>query len=249
MIDAICAPAGLRCGLYTKPHLVHLTERTRIDGAEMPARADARIYRAAARDLRTAPDLALTFFEFTVALMFLYFAEAAVDLAVIETGLGGRLDSTNVVHPAGQRDHADRLRSHGSPRLHHRGDRRREGRHHQARRAGRDRRARPRGAPWCSAIDCGPAAQSGPHDRARLLVRLARPRPSLRLSRGWGSALDERRARRWPDRFSMRTPRSRWRRSRRCGRRAGDRTRRRYGADSARWYGRAASTWYRARRW
>ena len=51
------------------------------------------------RDIFERADLALTFFEFTVALMFLYFAEAGVDVAVIETGLGGRLDSTNVVHP------------------------------------------------------------------------------------------------------------------------------------------------------
>jgi dihydrofolate synthase/folylpolyglutamate synthase len=51
------------------------------------------------RDIYERAGLALTFFEFTVALMFLYFAEAGVDLGVIETGLGGRLDSTNVLHP------------------------------------------------------------------------------------------------------------------------------------------------------
>src|SRR5882762_6463543 len=98
MRDAILRAAGYRCGLYTKPHLVHLTERTRIDGAEMPA-ALMLEYITRLRDIYERADLALTFFEFTVALMFLYFAEAGVDVAVIETGLGGRLDSTNVVRP------------------------------------------------------------------------------------------------------------------------------------------------------
>jgi dihydrofolate synthase/folylpolyglutamate synthase len=98
MIDACLRAAGYRIGLYTKPHLVNLTERTRIDGAEMPASA-MLAYIERLRAIYDRAGLALTFFEFTVALMFLYFAEAGVDLAVIETGLGGRLDSTNVVRP------------------------------------------------------------------------------------------------------------------------------------------------------
>jgi dihydrofolate synthase/folylpolyglutamate synthase len=98
MLDACLRAAGYRCGLYTKPHLVNLTERTRIDGAEMPS-ALMLEYIVRLRDVFERAGLALTFFEFTVALMFLYFAEAGVDLAVIETGLGGRLDSTNVVQP------------------------------------------------------------------------------------------------------------------------------------------------------
>src|SRR5271167_1659309 len=98
MIDAMLRAAGYRCGLYTKPHLVHLTERTRINGAEMPP-ALMLEYITRLRDIFERAGLGLTFFEFTVALMFLYFAEAGVDLAVIETGLGGRLDSTNVVRP------------------------------------------------------------------------------------------------------------------------------------------------------
>jgi dihydrofolate synthase/folylpolyglutamate synthase len=98
MIDACLRVAGYRCGLYTKPHLVRLSERTRINGAEID---DALMlsYIARLRDIFETAGLGLTFFEFTVALMFLYFAEAAIDFAVIETGLGGRLDSTNVVHP------------------------------------------------------------------------------------------------------------------------------------------------------
>ena len=114
MIDAIVRAAGVRCGLYTKPHLVHLTERTRIEGVEMPGRLMLE-YIERLRKIYERASLALTFFEFTVALMFLYFAEAAVDLAVIETGLGGRLDSTNVVTPIVSVitpigfDHMDRL--------------------------------------------------------------------------------------------------------------------------------------------
>src|SRR6185437_16772273 len=90
--------AGYRVGLYTKPHLVNLTERTRINGGEMPVELMRR-YIVELRDIFDRAGLALTFFEFTVALMFLYFAEAGLDYAVIETGLGGRLDSTNVVTP------------------------------------------------------------------------------------------------------------------------------------------------------
>jgi dihydrofolate synthase/folylpolyglutamate synthase len=98
MLDAVFRAAGFRCGLYTKPHLVNLTERTRIDGAEMGAPMMLE-YIERLRYIYERAGLALTFFEFTVALMFLYFAEAGVDIAVIETGLGGRLDSTNVVQP------------------------------------------------------------------------------------------------------------------------------------------------------
>src|SRR3984885_11947582 len=98
MIDACLRAAGYRCGLYTKPHLVHLTERTRINGGEMPG-AQMLDYIDRLRAIYERADLALTFFEFTVALMFLYFAEAGVDISVIETGLGGRLDLTNVGTP------------------------------------------------------------------------------------------------------------------------------------------------------
>lgn len=114
MLDSVLGAAGLRCGLYTKPHLVYLTERTRIGGAEMPARLMLE-YIERLRAIYERVGLALTFFEFTVALMFLYFAEAKVEIAVIETGLGGRLDSTNVVTPMVSvitpigLDHMDRL--------------------------------------------------------------------------------------------------------------------------------------------
>jgi len=98
MLDSVLRAAGMRVGLYTKPHLVNLSERTRIDGAEMPARRMLD-YIDSLRAIYDRAGLALTFFEFTVAMMFLYFAEEHVDIAVVETGLGGRLDSTNVVTP------------------------------------------------------------------------------------------------------------------------------------------------------
>src|SRR5262249_23640572 len=98
MLDSCLRAAGYRVGLYTKPHLVNLSERTRIDGSQIaPSRMLDYIERL--RAIYEDAGLGLTFFEFTVALMFLYFADEKVDLAVIETGLGGRLDSTNVVHP------------------------------------------------------------------------------------------------------------------------------------------------------
>jgi dihydrofolate synthase/folylpolyglutamate synthase len=98
MLDGVLRAAGYKTGLYTKPHLVHLSERTRIGGGQMPAR-QMLDYIERLRAIYDRAALALTFFEFTVALMFLYFAESRVDVAVIETGLGGRLDSTNVVLP------------------------------------------------------------------------------------------------------------------------------------------------------
>jgi len=98
MLDSVLRAAGMRCGLYTKPHLVNLAERTRIDGAEMPP-ARMLDYIERLRAIYDRAGLALTFFEFTVAIMFLYFADEDVDLAIVETGLGGRLDSTNVVTP------------------------------------------------------------------------------------------------------------------------------------------------------
>jgi dihydrofolate synthase/folylpolyglutamate synthase len=98
MLESCLRVAGYRCGLYTKPHLVSLSERFRIGGGQMPAQTLTE-YIERLRKLYEARDVKLTFFEFTVAMMFLYFAEQKVDLAIVETGLGGRLDSTNVVRP------------------------------------------------------------------------------------------------------------------------------------------------------
>ena len=88
--------SGLRVGLYTSPHLHCFTERIRIDG--VPVGCD-EIALLAETVRQTAGDLPVTFFEATTALALLAFKERQVDIAVIETGLGGRLDATNIVEP------------------------------------------------------------------------------------------------------------------------------------------------------
>ena len=117
-VSALCESAlraahpGRTIGLYTSPHLVSFRERIRIGGR--PVDADL----LAACEARLRPDIertGATFFEATTALAFLCFAEAGVDLAIVEVGLGGRLDSTNVIDPLAvaitnvARDHTEYL--------------------------------------------------------------------------------------------------------------------------------------------
>ena len=144
---------GSRAARYTSPHLTDITERfvigdTPVSAAALEAAA-SRVLDCADRlqrrgELRVPP----TFFEATTATAFELFREAGVEVAVIEVGLGGRFDATNVIAPARRRHHDDRLRSSAASRRHARGDRLREGRHHQAgddrgrRAAARRRRAR-----------------------------------------------------------------------------------------------------------
>lgn len=103
MVAAIARAAGHRVGLHTSPHLLTLRERMRVDGEPVSeawvAGAVARLGDALAEVGPNREVGAASFFEATVALSFLYFAEAEVDLAVVEVGLGGRLDATNVVVP------------------------------------------------------------------------------------------------------------------------------------------------------
>ncbi|HLF14725.1 MAG TPA: Mur ligase family protein, partial [Bacteroidota bacterium] len=96
MIAAALTAAGFRTGLYTSPHLIDFTERIRIDGKKIPLRRVSAYTRRLRRTIRAAK---ATFFEATTAIAFQYFADEGVDVAVIETGLGGRWDSTNVVTP------------------------------------------------------------------------------------------------------------------------------------------------------
>lgn len=103
-LASILQAAGLRTGLYTSPHLTRANERIRINGEEIADDAFAAAYfrvHEAARKLIEAGKLAQTpsFFEHLTAMAFLYFAEAEIDFAVLEVGLGGRLDATNVVTP------------------------------------------------------------------------------------------------------------------------------------------------------
>lgn len=94
MLAAILQSAGYKTGLYTSPHLKRFTERIKINGVEM--KEDAVVHFVSNNKLhleRIKP----SFFETTVAMAFDYFAKENVDIAVIEVGLGGRLDSTNVI--------------------------------------------------------------------------------------------------------------------------------------------------------
>lgn len=96
MIAAILQTAGYKTGLYTSPHLKSFTERIRINGKEVPEQFIIDWVNSMIPALeRIRP----SFFETTVAMAFDYFAKEAVDVAVIEVGLGGRLDSTNVITP------------------------------------------------------------------------------------------------------------------------------------------------------
>lgn len=97
-IDSILRAAGKRCGLYTSPHLVSYRERIRIDGAMISEKAVASGL-TAIRDLTKDWDRTPTFFEITTALALAYFQHKGVEYVVLETGMGGRLDATNIVTP------------------------------------------------------------------------------------------------------------------------------------------------------
>ena len=95
-VAAVLQAAGYRVGLYTSPHLVDFRERIRVDGVPMP---EAYVVDFVARERSFFEPLRPSFFEVTTAMAFKYFADAAVDIAVVEVGLGGRLDCTNIVQP------------------------------------------------------------------------------------------------------------------------------------------------------
>lgn len=105
MLDSMLGAAGYRCGLYTSPHLVRETERVRVCGSEitpqMFAESARAVYEAAEKAAAARPPGAslLTAFEFLTLLAFDALARAKVEIAVIEVGLGGRLDATNIVDP------------------------------------------------------------------------------------------------------------------------------------------------------
>ncbi|MFV1979773.1 MAG: folylpolyglutamate synthase/dihydrofolate synthase family protein [Rhodothermia bacterium] len=96
MIAAMVSAGGNRVGLHTSPHLFSFAERMRVDG--MPAPEDW-IARTTAMLARSICDNGASFFEASTAMALLYFAEHRVDLGVVEVGMGGRLDATNVVTP------------------------------------------------------------------------------------------------------------------------------------------------------
>jgi dihydrofolate synthase/folylpolyglutamate synthase len=110
--EAIFRAHGLRTGLYTSPHLVHMLERIRLDGDPV---SEAEFVGTMNRMRRAMDQLRPTYFEIMTAAAFLIFAERRVGMAVVEVGLGGRLDATNLIRPSAcaitriDYDHTDRL--------------------------------------------------------------------------------------------------------------------------------------------
>ena len=96
MLASILSQAGYRTGLYTSPHLVDFRERISVDNEFIPKQ---KVVNFVDKHQAKMQELDLSFFEMTTALAFDYFAQSDVEVAVIETGLGGRLDATNVIMP------------------------------------------------------------------------------------------------------------------------------------------------------
>jgi dihydrofolate synthase/folylpolyglutamate synthase len=98
MVESVLRTAGYRTGLYTSPHLHTFRERIRLNGALMSKDDLIEVLERCRPAVEATPGI--TAFEVMTAMAFVYFAECAVEWAVLEVGLGGRLDATNVVHPA-----------------------------------------------------------------------------------------------------------------------------------------------------
>jgi dihydrofolate synthase/folylpolyglutamate synthase len=94
--EALLRASGFKIGRYTSPHLIDFRERITVDSAPIP---EAAVLEFLEKWIPTAEEMGATFFELTTALAFEWFVRQRVDLAVVETGLGGRLDSTNVLTP------------------------------------------------------------------------------------------------------------------------------------------------------
>ncbi len=96
MLASILQEAGYKVGLYTSPHLLDFRERIKINGKEIP---ENEVVKFIAENKAYLEAQKLSFFEMTVGLAFSYFSKEKVDIAIIEVGLGGRLDSTNIINP------------------------------------------------------------------------------------------------------------------------------------------------------
>lgn len=96
LMASVLQAHGFKVGLYTSPHLKNFTERFKINGQEIP---ESWIIDFVNENKERIQNTAASFFEWTVVMAFQYFKEEQVDFAVIETGLGGRLDSTNIIQP------------------------------------------------------------------------------------------------------------------------------------------------------
>ena len=96
MVASILETAGYKVGLYTSPHLIKFNERISVNGVHIP---DEFIANFIEKNKKHIQRISSTFFETTTVMAFEYFVKQKVDIAIIEVGLGGRLDSTNVVDP------------------------------------------------------------------------------------------------------------------------------------------------------
>ena len=95
-LASVFQEAGYKTGLYTSPHLRDFRERIRINGVMIP---ENEVVDFIEKHKSKLEELELSFFEMTVAMAFDYFRKEKVDIAIIEVGMGGRLDSTNVINP------------------------------------------------------------------------------------------------------------------------------------------------------
>lgn len=94
--SSILIESGLKVGLYTSPHIKDFNERIRVNGIAI---TDDELIEYAEKLLPIAEEMDATFFEITTVMAFMYFADRGVDVAVIETGMGGQFDSTNIINP------------------------------------------------------------------------------------------------------------------------------------------------------
>ena len=99
MIESMLRTAGVTTGLFTSPHLVSFTERIRVNGKEISEGEVASLADTVRKAAANIPECSPTFFEVTAAIAFLYFRKMKVAWAVVEVGMGGRLDATNILMP------------------------------------------------------------------------------------------------------------------------------------------------------
>lgn len=101
MLASILKEAGYRVGLYTSPHIIRFNERIRVDGRSITDKELVKTTALVKRSFDSLPEgiKDVTFFEFTTAVAFQYFKDKKVDIAVVETGMGGRFDATNALQP------------------------------------------------------------------------------------------------------------------------------------------------------
>lgn len=96
MLSSVLQEAGYKTGLYNSPHLIDFTERIKVNGKNCDKEF---VYNFILKLKKLPEDILPSFFEFTTIMAFEYFAQQKVDIAIIEVGLGGRLDSTNIIKP------------------------------------------------------------------------------------------------------------------------------------------------------